>query len=467
MEDTRFEILQLKDEYDDRRFRGLAELDQATLPIRDEQYSHVYQSTCPPNTSLDSIFARFNIDRPEDFTGWSLSVGDVILMHSEDGDHAFFVDSFGFSEIEHFFEPLVQAQTQEPQAQDDTMRVTVRSASRDEQEFAYTPGGFDGDASGCLGHLRVDMGSDGKEFYTDWTPHMLKDMPDGFDVYLNTLISELRTNRAFDGMLTDRGTLSSFCYHHPESRILGEDNKYSFRVDAREYAMILRLTPNRGEYSAYAYCYQRDMLDRLLNIRREEQAKAHPPVYRHTSAYARSSGEIEAWRASHQENVACREAIDQAIRDHFNGYHLDELAITTVMERFGSERVAFVLANTILMKEHDGRFSRDNRAWAQAEQIPIDRSELGIVRNDEYVSRSHPAVLDGYISTARQAMETPAVEKIVTINLRGRNRQRQEQRDTRSDKPSVRSQLKEKQTQTKAKAPDKKQPVKAPKRESL
>lgn len=76
-------------------------------------------------------------------------------------------------------------------------------------------------------------------------------------------------------------------------------------------------------------------------------------------------------------------------------------------------------------------------------------------------------MLDGYISTARQAMETPAVEKIVTINLRGRNRQRQEQRDTRSDKPSVRSQLKEKQAQTKAKAPDKKQPVKAPKRENL
>ena len=34
------------------------------------------------------IYTRFNLDRPEDFKGWSLSVGDIILLHQRDGSHA-------------------------------------------------------------------------------------------------------------------------------------------------------------------------------------------------------------------------------------------------------------------------------------------------------------------------------------------------------------------------------------------
>ena len=481
MDDIRFEILQLNDKYADRRFRGLAELDQATMPIRDEQFDHVYQGTCQPDTSLEAIYTRFNIDRPEDFHGWSLSVGDVVLMHRDDGDHAYFVDSFGFSEIQGFSEPLTHENTvsmeSQQQAEPETMLMTVRCATRDEQEFAYTPGGIDLDSSGCIGHLRIDMGREGNSFYPDWSNESHAELPDGFSAYLDTMVSELRTNPAFDGILSDRSSLSSFCYRHPESRIPDEDNKYAFRADAGEYAMILRLTPNRGEYNAYIYCYQRDRLDRWLSIWRYEQSRGYLPVYRHTASYARSVEELETWRMSHRENVACRKAIDDTIREHFDGYHLDEKAVSSVMERFGSERVSFVLANTIMMKEHDGRFSRQNRAWAQAEQIPIDRTELGVVRNDEYVAQSHPAVLDGFISMARREMKTPAVDMTATITLRGSERQRQAQREDRnnaqttqdgqSDRSSVRSSLREKQAQAKTPTAEKKQLARAPKRESL
>ena len=44
-----------------------------------------------------NIYTRFNIDRPEDFTGRSLSVSDVIVVHQEGQDIAYYCDSFGFT----------------------------------------------------------------------------------------------------------------------------------------------------------------------------------------------------------------------------------------------------------------------------------------------------------------------------------------------------------------------------------
>ena len=102
MEEIRFDILQLKAEYRKRQFRSLRELSQAGLTVDAGQYRKVYSDTCPSDVALDEIYTRFNLDRPEDFKGWSLSVGDIILLHQRDGSHAYFVDSIGFEEIPGF-----------------------------------------------------------------------------------------------------------------------------------------------------------------------------------------------------------------------------------------------------------------------------------------------------------------------------------------------------------------------------
>ena len=255
-----------------------------------------------------------------------------------------------------------------------------------------------------------------------------------------------------------------------------EDNSYAFRVDGGGYSVLLRLTPNRGEHNVYAYCYSREALDRTLAEMQDARAQAYAPVYRHSAAHAREAGELEAWRASHKENVACREAIDGAIAKYFDGAHLDSRAASEVLDAYGAERVAWVLANSVITKEYDGRFSRGNRAWAQAENIPIDWTKPGYVHNDEFASRSHPAVLDGYIQMARREMETPAVEKSATIAYPVENRQRRNLRESgartgaekteQPGRPSMRSLLREKQAQTRADGAPQKQPSRTPKRES-
>ncbi len=49
-------------------------------------------------SKLESLFEKFNLDRPEDFKGHSLSVSDVVVL----GDTAYYVDDVGFKPLDDF-----------------------------------------------------------------------------------------------------------------------------------------------------------------------------------------------------------------------------------------------------------------------------------------------------------------------------------------------------------------------------
>jgi hypothetical protein len=125
-------------------------------------------------------------------------------------------------------------------------------------------------------------------------------------------------------------------------------------------------------------------------------------VYPYSFGTAKHDGDVELWKASYQENVACRNAIEQTIRENYNGYHLNADAATKVIGEYGYDRVNWVLANTIQEKIYDGRFSEANKKWAKGFYTP-DRE--GSNRASSYTVETHPAVLDGFIKEARAAYE--------------------------------------------------------------
>lgn len=125
-------------------------------------------------------------------------------------------------------------------------------------------------------------------------------------------------------------------------------------------------------------------------------------IYKQTAEYAREHGELDAYRASMQENRACKEAIEETISKNFDGWRLVKGVVQPIMERFGTERVMLVLANTVQVKDWDGRFSRSNREWASRFDIPGDPQKGGDHRF-VFVVNSHPAILDGFIDMARRA----------------------------------------------------------------
>lgn len=124
-----------------------------------------------------------------------------------------------------------------------------------------------------------------------------------------------------------------------------------------------------------------------------------PYLYPYSRQEAERQGELELWRESHRENIACKEAIESAIRNGFDGMHLREGCVDSVIGQYGFRRVAWVLFNTIQQKSWDGRFSSGNRAWAEKTFIPVDESR------NRYVVESHSTVLNGFVSEYRKAVQ--------------------------------------------------------------
>ena len=80
--------------------------------------------------------------------------------------------------------------------------------------------------------------------------------------------------------------------------------------------------------------------------------------------------------------------------------HLDKGCITPVLDEYGYKRTAWVLANTLHELKWDGRFSYANKHWAEKIYIPTN-----LIHNSDFVVRSHPAVLDGFVSFYRKAVQ--------------------------------------------------------------
>ena len=57
-------------------------------------------------------------------------------------------------------------------------------------------------------------------------------------------------------------------------------------------------------------------------------------LYRHSFENAEQSGEIEAYRESQKENIRCKNAIEKAIADNFDGYYLSDTAVRTALADF-------------------------------------------------------------------------------------------------------------------------------------
>jgi len=127
----------------------------------------------------------------------------------------------------------------------------------------------------------------------------------------------------------------------------------------------------------------------------------HPYVYPYSATEAGKRNELHRWRDSFRMNIACKKAIENAVRQSFDGMHLKEDCVKDIIEQFGFKRTAWVLANTIQQREWDGRFSPANKEWAKRVFIPPDDNH-----NSLFVVNSHPAVLDGFVNLYRREYQS-------------------------------------------------------------
>lgn len=133
-----------------------------------------------------------------------------------------------------------------------------------------------------------------------------------------------------------------------------------------------------------------------------QKALRELPVYHYPAAYAREHEELAQYRASHKANIACKEAIEAAIPEHYHDNTLHKEAVKQVVDAFGYDRVLYVLAVTVREKDWDGRFSHDNKDWANTVPVFEDTDSWGGNRNCEFVVDAHPGLTDIFTRQARR-----------------------------------------------------------------
>ena len=227
--------------------------------------------------------------------------------------------------------------------------------------------------------------------------------------------AEKLTTALFEKMKAEQDSYRAWLVAQPPESILSHAYEYSVREDILMALEDRDLTaPQAGALLASPapladlykdWCKQetgymdniRDTIEsRADDLIRQDAELRKAPVYKYPGDHARENGELEQYRTSYKANVACAEAIDKAINSHYEGYSFDsKAAVRDVVEKFGFDRTLFVLAATVQNMEHDGRFSYNNKNWART--IPIFDTK----RSREYSVRSHPALADAFVATAR------------------------------------------------------------------
>ena len=144
---------------------------------------------------------------------------------------------------------------------------------------------------------------------------------------------------------------------------------------------------------------------------KEEKPSYHDvPIYREMANYAYEAGELDAYRASLDANMACKEAIEAAISENYVDYRLStRVAVETVLEQFSEERVQYVLANTVQHNLHDGRYHAENKDWAGKISVCEENSESYIV------SQVHPGLVNLFINQFKEMLTEITQEQHETV----------------------------------------------------
>lgn len=128
------------------------------------------------------------------------------------------------------------------------------------------------------------------------------------------------------------------------------------------------------------------------------------PFYPHSFGEAKRNNEQESYVLSHQANVDCKQAIEQAIRENYDGYRLGKDIAKPVINQFGFDRVKYVLANTVQHFDYDGRISGANKAWAKETFVPPDKI-MDRDRRMEFLLSSHVGLADLFINQYKREYE--------------------------------------------------------------
>ncbi len=445
--EKQFGIYQItaRDPEHDYRFMNLDFVKRHGMEVSRADYELVYTAPLTEKDTLEAIYERFNIQRPADFTGHSLSVSDVVVLNDGKSIKACYVDSIGFAELPDFFkerkmdlqkETILDEQLQEIEIFDKPGLFSngrLRDEDVPEGLYRYDLRGSDYDpgqpilvektvivnhAASILMAEELDLGADGRlelgEEGLNFTGGLLtvrefmkeqEEKNNGLlhgDSYNITVEGHIGTWYAIDE--TEVNGEKFFLLEHEE---YGDE---AACVAVNEQGKLVAEDLWNGFDEDFQDAVKEYFAEKNPTSQKEEQAvpvaeesrtdNSDVPVYYESFAYATKNGEVDLYRISRQLNEDCRNAIEEAIADNFDGMHLADDSTKSVVEQFGMERIGYILAYTLNYNNHDGRYSHSNKEWADI----TCKGERGNNIRTDWIVRSHPAVLNGFVDMYRKEL---------------------------------------------------------------
>ncbi len=186
--------------------------------------------------------------------------------------------------------------------------------------------------TGQIGYLRADMDRDGKGFFSSWNGTRDSLKTNAFKKEFDEVINALRFDDKYNKILANRESMSRFCMKNPEIKYEDVRDFYGVRVNTDDYAYLLKLNPNAGDYNLYCYCYKKDWLD--SHLKSAEKGIRFIDSHYKTLFYIKDGDKIRInYGPDHSQERNCR-YIDQTHVEVGNYlYHICEFAET--MEKNG------------------------------------------------------------------------------------------------------------------------------------
>ena len=354
-----FGIYQIKDDSpgENYAFMNMSFIESHGMQIKKEDYKLVYVGEFLGNMSLDDIFERFNIDRPEDFRGHSLSVSDIVVLNDGEKVTAHFVDSISFEQLDSFL----------------NLEEQVLS------ELAYEVG------ERYFAIQRTEEGYDYSFYDEDFR------LMDG-GVYEN---GEISIEEAAEELLEDEGWTGE--------RIRGDYDQLMEKVEEMDEVVMAEIQKSQGEYKPLAKVEELEeanynMIDNVLN----NMPPKKEPYLEYFAAECDEFHDMGAYEKSTDVNQIA--AVYEKYRENpENAYRVCSMGIIyrdPEDSYYDDAEFAIVKGNTVL-----GNLMDDVRFYG----------ELALVR--EGIEKIHEALPDYKYVPMRDVREAMYPEKMTTEQL--------------------------------------------------
>ena len=155
----------------------------------------------------------------------------------------------------------------------ENMKFHIRPARPEEAGLFYAQHPEEDKRLGAVGHVRMDFGRSGNEFWHTWWPRGPEELNSPtFKLELQEVVDTLR-----ESVLKNRFAMERFCYACGGKISGGWTQNYGYIVETEHYRYCLRCNPSPGDYNGYLTAYD-------LDVQRQNMARDKPLIGRVTYA---------------------------------------------------------------------------------------------------------------------------------------------------------------------------------------